>query len=544
MIVFLLGLAVVAVLLVIGVALWVNLRHNSIALSAAVLVAVYIPLLIVMLLPTDWVNHNRDNPLPGLEIKERVYWWLWRSAYWVTFALTWLVLPMVLEYYRSGHYHPMARIKDAFRANLKFQLMMLGLGILLMVYFMAEVGLTWSHFKLMVMGLTHIYSLVLTLWLMAHSLVLIPRQLWTTALPVARLNSLYQRVVPLVDKLDDTRIGFRDDILRVMMLANNFANELDYRDWILLLERQIPDDLRGQLEREYRSEEPHLLVALVDEDYMVSLTQRFNRHHYNLVAYQLDYTKLLLDITRLEDLLGHDPHSLSYRFATLNPKQTYYWTLYVRPYLQRLVAVVLAVLSVTIVVLEMVHLTKLSVVNVVVTRSAGYGQWLVMIGVYCYMLVCALLLLTLVKVFNVYHLVPHDLDPVLALWYAMYVARTLFPLAYNFLALLVLRKLVFEQWYGAQLGLTGLFSALNEWLPRLIVVPMLMLAFNVYHRVKKRVGFMEWFDDDDDDNSQNGAGELALMESPQDTRHEHVIAEAKRLVEREMHRRSRMAATT
>lgn len=536
--VFILGLCVVALLSVVGVALWVNLRKNSLVLKAGVLVAVFIPLSIVVLLPTDWVNHNRDQPLAGLDVGETTYLWLWRSAYWVTFALTWLVLPMVLEFYRSGHYHPIARIKDAFRANLKFQLMMLGLGILSAVYFMAEVGLTLGHFKLMVMGLTHIYSLVLTLWLMAHSLVLIPRQLWTTALPVLRLNYLYQRVVPLVDKLDDTRIGFRDDILRVMMLANNFANELEYRDWILLLERRIPDELRTQLEREYRSEEPHLLVPSVDENYMVNLTQKFNRHHDNLVAYQLEYTKLLLDITRLEDLLGHDPHSVVYRFATLNPKRTYYWTVYGRPNLMRVVAVVLAVLSVTILFLEMVHLTKVSPVNIVVTRLAGYAQWMMMIFVYCYMLVCALSLLTSVKVFNVYHLVPHDLDPVLALWYAMYVARTLFPLAYNFLGLLVLRTLVFEQWYGALLGLTGLFLALNEWLPRLILVPILMLAFNVYHRVKKRVGFMEWFDDDSDSE----ADENRSLELPRDTRHEHVIAEAKRLVEREMHRRTRTTA--
>lgn len=536
--VFILGLCVVALLSVVGVALWVNLRKNSLVLKASVLVAVFIPLSIVVLLPTDWVNHNRPQPLAGLDVGETTYLWLWRSAYWVTFALTWLVLPMVLEFYRSGHYHPIARIKDAFRANLKFQLMMLGLGILSAVYFMAEVGLTLGHFKLMVMGLTHIYSLVLTLWLMAHSLVLIPRQLWTTALPVLRLNYLYQRVVPLVDKLDDTRTGFRDDILRVMMLANNFANELEYRDWILLLERRIPDELRTQLEREYRSEEPHLLVPSVDENYMVSLTQKFNRHHDNLVAYQSEYTKLLLDITRLEDLLGHDPHSVVYRFATLNPKRTYYWTVYGRPNLMRVVAVVLAVLSVTILFLEMVHLTKVSPVNVVVTRLAGYAQWMMMIFVYCYMLVCALSLLTSVKVFNVYHLVPHDLDPVLALWYAMYVARTLFPLAYNFLGLLVLRTLVFEQWYGALLGLTGLFLALNEWLPRLILVPILMLAFNVYHRVKKRVGFMEWFDDDSDAE----ADENRSLELPRDTRHEHVIAEAKRLVEREMHRRTRTTA--
>ncbi|CAN3372162.1 hypothetical protein DIURU_001863 [Diutina rugosa] len=536
--VFILGLCVVALLSVVGVALWVNLRKNSLVLKASVLVAVFIPLSIVVLLPTDWVNHNRPQPLAGLDVGETTYLWLWRSAYWVTFALTWLVLPMVLEFYRSGHYHPIARIKDAFRANLKFQLMMLGLGILSAVYFMAEVGLTLGHFKSMVMGLTHIYSLVLTLWLMAHSLVSIPRQSWTTASPVSRLNYLYQRVVPLVDKLDDTRTGFRDDILRVMMLANNFANELEYRDWILSLERRIPDELRTQLEREYRSEEPHLLVPSVDENYMVSLTQKFNRHHDNLVAYQSEYTKLLLDITRLEDSLGHDPHSVVYRFATSNPKRTYYWTVYGRPNLMRVVAVVSAVLSVTILFSEMVHSTKVSPVNVVVTRLAGYAQWMMMIFVYCYMLVCALSSLTSVKVFNVYHLVPHDSDPVSASWYAMYVARTSFPLAYNFLGLLVSRTSVFEQWYGASLGLTGLFSALNEWLPRLILVPILMSAFNVYHRVKKRVGFMEWFDDDSDAE----ADENRSLESPRDTRHEHVIAEAKRLVEREMHRRTRTTA--
>lgn len=532
MIGFILGLGAMAVVAVVGVHNRISFRNNLPVLIVLVLLAVFIPLSIIILLPTDWVNRHVDK-LPGIWMPDNAYWITWRIDYWVTFALTWLILPMLLEYYRSGHYAVAARLVDAFRANLKFQLMMLALGVVCGFYFMMEVGLLPGHIKDMVMGLTHIYSLVLTLWLMAHSLVAIPRHRWLTASPVANLNYLYAQVPLLVDKLDDTRASFREDILKVMMLANNFANELQWRDWILSLERQIPDDLRNQLQREYRAEESQVLVAEIDETYMVNLTKSFNRHHYNLTAYLLEYTQLLLEITRIEDTLNHDPESVVYRFSTLNPKRTYYLTMHVYPWASRVVAVVLAVLSVVVFESEMMHSTKFSLVNLVVTHVGPYLQILLVMALFSYMLIATLLSLTLMKVFNMYHLVPHNLDPCLALWFAMYVARMTIPLLYNFLGLFVDRNSVFEDWFGKLLQLTGLFLGINEWLPRFILVPILLTAFHVYDRVKQKVGWTEWFDDDDDDE------EAAQMLDGSRTRNELVIAEAKRLVDREMHRRSR-----
>ncbi|CAN3356730.1 hypothetical protein DICA3_D06348 [Diutina catenulata] len=519
----------VLILSVVGVQSRISITNNSPLLIGSVLLAVFIPLSIVVLLPVDWVSHNNDQPIPGFSMAEKAYWLLWRVAYWITFILTWLILPMLLEYYRSGQYQWHRKLQDAFRANLKFQLMMLSLGIGCGVYFMLEVGLTPSHLKDMVMGLTHIYSLVLALWLMAHSLVAIPRHRWVEGSNVLHLNSLYLRVPGLIDRIEDTKTGFRDDIFKVIMLSRNFANDFEFRDWIISLERKIPDDLRQQLEREYSGEEANFIIATLDNNYMVQLTRSFNTHYYRLMADRSEFECLLLDITQLEDVLNHDAESVEFRFHTYNPKRKWYMIKYVRPIASRISCIVLALVSLIILESELWHGTRFSAVNLISRFSSGW-QLVVTCVMFSYMLFASLTSLTQLKIFNMYHLVARNSDPCSASWFAMYIARMTIPLSYNFIGLFVSRASVFEEWFGTSVRLTGLFTVLNNWLPRLLLIPILLSAFNVYDKLKRKIGWFDLgFDDFEDDDD-----EAARTSSRADL----AIAEAKRLVNREMHRRT------
>ena len=121
-----------------------------------------------------------------------------------------------------------------------------------------------------------------------------------------------------------------------------------------------------------------------------------------------------------------------------------------------------------------------------------------------------------------YHLVPRNSDPVLACWYTMYTARMAIPLSYNFITLAVDRSCIFETWYGQSIKLTGLFNLLNNWIPRLILIPVFLNMFHVYDKLKRKIGWAN-FDDDEDDNAN-------------DPRFSN-IAEAKRIVNREVSRR-------
>ncbi|KAL6018254.1 hypothetical protein ACNR9Z_005294 [Candidozyma auris] len=149
------------------------------------------PLSITFFLPVDYVKHNSASDIFGFTINDKTILVLWKSNYWSTFLLTWLLLPVLQEFYRSGHYHRLPKLKDAFRAHLKFQAIVLLVGIAGAIYLMLEVGFSFGHLKSMVIALSHIYALILALWLMAHGLIAIPRNRWVEGNLMQNINHHY-----------------------------------------------------------------------------------------------------------------------------------------------------------------------------------------------------------------------------------------------------------------------------------------------------------------------------------------------------------------
>lgn len=526
-----------------GVLRHINLFRQPVYLLVPLVLAVFVPLSIVFLLPLDYVLHNSPTPITWLPDGNILG--LWKFSYWSTFALTWLVLPFLQEFYRLGHYDTRNRVFDALKRNLRFQLAVLGVGLAAFIYLVLEVGFTLGHVKLMVIAVSHLYALILALWLMAHGLISLARNRWREGNIAQDLAHQYSKVPRLVDQLEDTKISFREDVLQVVVLAQNFTRgdeDFSYRDWILQLYANIPGDLREQAERlpQEPIERSRLTVA-----YMTKLTASFNLNLHKYVAYTSEFESLLVKVVLLEDVVAArantDPSTrgnIVYRLAThrtlLSPRLGFLWRCHVEPVASRVFSVVLFAASFVVIQLEFFHSSRLSLMNVLVYSTGLHKhnilQFAVLAIFFLHMLYAAMNALTRLKVFNMYHLVIGDSDPVSACFYTTYIARLTIPLSYNFITLFVSRASVFEVWFGQLVGLTGLFLALNNWIPRLVLVPVVLTVFNVYDRLKKKLGLsdMDWLDQEDDDDDQVKRTDL-------------LVVEAKRIINRELLKRQHAA---
>lgn len=131
-----------------------------------------------------------------------------------------------------------------------------------------------------------------------------------------------------------------------------------------------------------------------------------------------------------------------------------------------------------------------------------------------------------------YHLVPRHSDPVSTCFYSTYVARLTIPLSYNFVTLFISRDSTFEDWFGKSIHLTGLFNLMNNWVPRLILIPIILTVFNVYDKLKRRLGLTsDLYDSFGFDDAEN--------DQPDGTnkRKDMIIVEAKRIISREFNKR-------
>lgn len=524
-----------------GTQFYVNLFKSPIYFSIPVVLAVVIPISIVFLVPLDYVQHNSDNDLLWFSLPNNVILYLWKSNYWTTFLLTWLMLPLLQEFFRSGQYKPYNRLIDAMKTNLRFQLVVLAVLIMAFIYLLLEVGLSFGHIKSMIIALSHIYALVLALWLMAHGLINIPRNKWNFGTIIGNLNHYYLQVPKLVDELEDCKIAFKEDILKVLVLEKNFTRDLDdafiYRDWILKLYNKIPEDLKELMELQFLNDAPVINRNQLTNHYMTKLSGTFNANLHKLVAYESAFLKVFNEIILYEDLSNLTAGNPQFRIENvksfLSPKARYIFYAHVNPVLNRIISIVLFVAAFIIIESELFHSTRLSLINLIFTRiNHNLLQFITCCVVFCLMLVCALNSLTKLKVFNMYHLVPHHSDKVSVCFYAMYIARLTIPLSYNFVTLFVSRKSIFEDWFGKSIHLTGLFNLMNNWIPRLILIPIILTLFNVYDKLKRRLGLSsdlyDSFGFDDIETQDEFAG---------NKRKDMIIVEAKRIIGREFTKR-------
>ncbi|WLF78768.1 hypothetical protein PVL30_002511 [Lodderomyces elongisporus] len=538
----------ILLLSLLGIQYHLNIFKYPLYLTIPLTLGVYIPLSIIFTLPTDYVLHNikATDKLSWINMPDKVILYIWKSNYWTTFILTWLILPMLLEYYRSGHKDTIRKIKDSIRENIKFQLIMLGVSLIGLIYLLIEVKLSFNHLKLMVIALSHIYTLILATWLMGHGLTNIPRNKWIQGSVISNLNHNYLRVPKLVDELEDTKISFREDVLKVIVLKQNYTSsseeDFQFRDWIIKLYDSIPGDIKEHVEKQYLHDNTTIDRDQLTEQYMTKLNASFKMNLHRLIGYQSEFNRLVSKIIRLEDVLNAvSTRELRFRVDNYrvlwSPKFNFiYWT-YIQPWANRIWSIVLATISLIILQSEFFHSTKLSLLNVLIytTGMNKYPllQFVVSSCIFSYMLFAALNSLTQLKIFNMYHLIPRNSDPVSACWYVMYIARLTIPLSYNFITLFVSRESIFETWYGESVHLTGLFNLLNNWIPRLILIPVLLTFFHVYDKLKKKLGFGSdfdaWilFDEDNEAQDDNDLGKRSDL----------LIVEAKRIIAREMTKR-------
>ncbi|KAG7664315.1 uncharacterized protein J8A68_002173 [[Candida] subhashii] len=500
---------------------------------------------IIFLLPMDYISHNTTEQLILFNLPDKAILYIWKINYWTTFILTWLILPMLQEFYKSGHQKALAKLKDSIKQNIKFQLIMLGVSLLGMFYLILEVGITTSHLKMMIIALSHIYSLIIATWLMGHGLISIPRNKWISGSVIKELNYNYLKLPKLVDELEDIKITFREQVLVVVALKRNFtsdsAEDFMYRDWILKLYASIPAEIKENVERQYLHENTQVDRHQLNDSFMTKLDANFNSNLHRFIGYQSEYNNLLSAIIKLEDILNStSTKTLSFRIdnhkTLLSPRLNFIYHYHIRPIFNRITSILLALISFIILQSEFFHSTNLSLLNTLIySKYPNIIRFLLSSLIFSYMLFCALNSLTHLKIFNVYNLVRRDSDPVSTSWYTTYIARLTIPLSYNFITMFVSRESIFEDWFGKSIHLTGLFNLLNNWLPRLILIPVLLAMFHVYEKLKKRLGLTgydsSWAGFDDETEGEEGSGDGGVK------RNDLIIVEAKRIVNRELARR-------
>lgn len=440
---------------------------------------------------------------------------------------------MLQEYYRSGEFATTARLKDAFMENVKFLAIVGGIGIIGLIYFFAKYGFTLGTFQNLLIALSHTYSLVLSLWLMAHGLVAIPRRRWNNNFNLNyQLESLYLEIPRSYEEMNESLYNFKDVCAIINSLQNitGIEQSVFHRE-VAFLNSLIPHDLNLRnhiVSAEFTS------IQQLSIHGLSKLHQTFKKEKTNYESALYEFNKHKLEVLDLQDIIeSKASRNLHFRtsqpFLIKNGRLLYLIYVFGVPIFNLLFALFQFALSFIIIESELLHSTRLSIINIILLKDSISATWKLVISmvILTYMALCAMISLTRVKIFKIYHLFPKQSNPVSVVFFTMYANRLTIPLSFNFFNFLQSDRIQsqFNSFLGESINSSILGGFLNNNLPRLMIIPVLLTGFDVFDKIKRKISWEYLTDllDSDDDLETSGS-----------VRRENLIKQGKQIVQREL----------
>ncbi|KAF3008489.1 hypothetical protein E8E13_005126 [Curvularia kusanoi] len=534
---FVLSLLSICGLVLLLLRYYLPLRTTPAHVVVPVFLAIALPASIVVLLPIDLASSagTDTDGARGIWLNDNVVYKSWRIVYWLTFALTWAILPLLGEYCDSGYREPKARVQYALRSNGRYWAIMLGCGLVGSVYLIWYNGFELDTFKSLAMALAYTWGLILGIYLMGHGLVAFPRSLFRYASISGRLKKIqgqapkvHEKLVEALEKLDQ----YEQQVVQLKQRKN--ATTKEFQEWIdeLAEKGSLPESRVGGTGRSNAT----IVPPVITERYLADLTRRLKRARHAKNRFENEWDNIVRKAVRTQAILDSkasqrlefnkstypSPQHWHSRFTVLTPYTRYLLHVHVIPALTYFTWVVAILASISIVWSECVREIqeigghKLSIIGwTVVHRQSssrsqiGFGGQMVAAAWLCYMCICAFYSLTEVKIWGNRALVRRNTYQESATWYGLQVAKLTVPLSYNFLTMTdkpIWNETMFHKFLGRLIDLSPLGKNFSAFFPIFILVPVFATAFGLYGKIRNICGFGDLLDDEDDDAGGTYAG--------------------------------------
>ncbi|KAK9461016.1 LMBR1-like membrane protein [Lipomyces oligophaga] len=494
----LVGFGILSVAVILTIDHFITRKRIPSYLLVALFSAIFIPFSIILLVPIDLAT-STSGEVPLLSLPRKVTFVLWRLEYWISFGLTWLILPILQSFVESGHYDYKQKLRDAVRVNARFQLIQLIAGIFALIYCIFYSGFTLISLKAMAVALSLSYSLIFSILFLGIGIVNIPRTLFTLASPTRRLLQLEMKAVGLRDQKTDSDIEYTDVSAEVQSLAPIKSGP--FENWI--------SDLLSKARRVEASNS--LNRTQINDEYLSALSSRLDRSKLLYERYNYEWSSLIFEAAKLQDIVeAKQNKSLTFRLSTtrLSPSIAYLWYCIIRPLLLYFIFGISLTISLLVLVSELLENTDYSLLGTVSAATGGLVQELISLTTITYMCLATYSSLASMKIFNIFALTPKHTALRSAIFYAFHVCRMTIPLAYSYVQMMPHRteSTVFEQFLQNSINLTPLGHIFVTWLPRLILVPVFFSFFNAYERIQRSLGFSDDFGDYAEDFGSRAEG--------------------------------------
>uniref|UniRef100_A0A674CPE3 LMBR1 domain containing 2a n=1 Tax=Salmo trutta TaxID=8032 RepID=A0A674CPE3_SALTR len=461
----------------------------------------------------------------------------WRVVYWTSQCLTWLLLPFMQSYARSGGFSILGKIKTALIENAIYYGTYLVIFCSLLIYVAVhpQWQLTWQGLQTISIAAANTWGLFLLVLLLGYGLVEIPCLYWNSSRHGYLLAKTYFKVAKLATEKSDAEENMDDAMEEVANVNESVGYSHPLRNNIDTILRKCPMEIQEKM------------VRLNTEDSEDESTQRTYPSKRSLVKLhkqviyagqrhsqtQVQWAILLEEAFHLEDVCKNETsasHQFVHSFPSSQPpgwlgKYLYtptiewYWECVLRQWCYRLLALLLSLLSVAVVWSECTFFSTHPVLSLfaIFIQLAERDYNYLYIEMACFvtilfLCVCVYSTVFRIRVFNYYYLVPHhQTDAYSLLFSGMLFCRLTPPLCLNFLGLIHMDSSISHQQrietaYTTIMGSMRLLSFIADgfyiYYPMLIVLLCIATYCSLGTRCLNLLGFPQYISQSDDLTSE------------------------------------------
>ncbi|XP_068461265.1 G-protein coupled receptor-associated protein LMBRD2B-like [Clinocottus analis] len=451
----------------------------------------------------------------------------WRVVYWTSQFLTWLLLPFMQSYARSGAFSRVGKIKTALIENAIYYGTYLLIFISLLVYVAAhpQWQLTWTELQTIGITSANTWGLFLLVLLLGYGLVEIPRSYWLSSSHGYLLAKTYFKTA----KMATEKASAEENLADVMEEVAGVHESVRYNHCL----RKCVDTIITKCPTEYREEMERTMESSCGEQNVLPTKRDLIKLHKKVISgvqrhgqTQVQWSILLDEAFHLEDVAKNQSsparlftHSAPsehcgwiHRFI-YTPTVEWYWECVFRQSFYRLLAVLLCLLSAAVVWSECTFFTTHPVLSLfaVFVQLAEKQHNYICIEMVCFvsilfLCVCVYSTVFRIRVFNYYYLVPHHQTDAYSLQFSgMLFCRLTPPLCLNFLGLIHMDSAISHQdriqtSYTSIMGSMRVLYFISDGFYIYYPMLVLLLCFATFYSLGSRclnlLGFHQYITDD------------------------------------------------
>ncbi|CEG81662.1 hypothetical protein RMATCC62417_15834 [Rhizopus microsporus] len=534
-----LPLAIVTILLFITVIVnlfrYGNIKTQPWFVSLTCIVGWFFPFWIIILLPLDLAStiHDKlDGRLPFAYVSRSFLFVAWRVIYWTSFCLTWFLIPMMQAYMNTGDFTISRRLRSALHINLRFYSIYVVVGFFGLVYLIFGNGYTTrDKIQSYVMAAANSWGLFLVIIFMGYGLVSVPRHFWHHGDFMRHLLQHYANAAKLKEEYMDSELELNEVAKMMNAISKRTHREIPrIRECIHIMIERFPFVTQECYSGTSTSGK---IPSQLTEDYLVKLSRRMILAIRMRNRKKALWNNLLEEAFYLQDIIKNKDTSERRFTSTLRVKKDdtkwnifqstveWWWAIRIAPLLYRILAILFSVISVFIIWSELTFNVKSPTLSIVswALKACGTNYAAVEFMAFLtitYMFVCVYSSLFKIRFFNLYLLIPnHHTDENSLLWFTGYMCKMMAPLCYNFINLAgdapFKEAPASDSVFSTFMGKADLFEFLGafvDWFPVVILIPSLLLFFNLQDRFLSVFGIKNVYKSNDEDVGANESGRL------------------------------------